>query len=265
MQNYFPKHFHEIVVQHNNHKHRADILIDDIVIEFQHSPISISEFNDRNVFFKKAGYRLAWVFDLSEQYGSENIYFQEYRTLDYLMHWKHPKKIFSNIRYLSDSNKDFALWFAYKDDDSDLFLLDKVIWSPINEYGERILNRFIVSQHIKTMNYEFNPQELFYTKEDNFKVALRQLKTKFPYEIKYKGVKEHRAIEYTCPRNKKFGIKLSSEGGCFYCQYCYMAVLKKREDTSKWAIYCTYPNQSRKLCNYMHPGYECDKVYIYSI
>ena len=38
---------------------------------------------------------------------------------------------------------------------------------------ERIMNRFMVSQYIKTMDYGFNPQELFYTKEDNFKTKRR--------------------------------------------------------------------------------------------
>ena len=217
MQNYFSQEYREIIVTHNNRRHRADILIDNIVIEFQHSPISISEFNDRNCFFKEAGYRLAWIFDLSEQYESENIYCHEQRDLDYLMHWKHPKKIFSNIQYLSDSNKNFVLWFAYNDEDSDLLLLDKVIWTPINEYGERIMNRFMVSQYIKTMDYGFNPQELFYTKEDNFKMILNKTKSKYYFKIKYKGVKNEKNIQknhftHTCAFACIFSILCSGVG-----------------------------------------------------
>ena len=45
-------------------KHRADICFKDYVIEFQHSPISASEFNERNWFYTTAGYKLIWVFDM---------------------------------------------------------------------------------------------------------------------------------------------------------------------------------------------------------
>ena len=264
MQNYFPQKFREVIVKYNNRKHRADILINNIVIEFQHSPISITEFNERNDFFKKAGYQLAWVFDLSEQYENESLYCKEQRNLDYLMHWKHPKRIFSDIK-LCDHDKNFALWFAHKSKNSDLILLDKVIWSPTNEYGKRSVNRFIVSQYTKAIGYNFDPHTLFYSKRENFKEILRKVKKELDCKIKYKGVKGHRANEYTCERRKNFGIKLSSENGCFYCKYCGMVLMKKRENKTEWAVYCSYPNQARETCNNLHPGYECDKVDVYGI
>ena len=54
MQNNFAKEAHEVVVSHQGKKHRADVLIGDIVIEFQFSPITAAEFEDRNTFFKKS-------------------------------------------------------------------------------------------------------------------------------------------------------------------------------------------------------------------
>jgi competence protein CoiA len=66
MQNYFEKDCQEVVVSYKGKKHRADVLIDDIVLEFQFSPITSAEFEDRNEFFRNAGYRLAWVFNLSQ-------------------------------------------------------------------------------------------------------------------------------------------------------------------------------------------------------
>ena len=72
MQSYFPKESREVVVNYKGRKHRADVLIGDIVLEFQYSPITAAEFDDRNSFFKNAGNRLAWVFNLS-QISDENL------------------------------------------------------------------------------------------------------------------------------------------------------------------------------------------------
>ena len=257
----------KVVVQHNNRCHRADILIDNVVIEFQHSPISIAEFNERNDFFKKSGLKLAWIFDMSYQYNSESIYFQEYRGTDYLMVWKHSKKIFADIEYLSDNNKDFALWFAYKTESSDLYRLDKVIWSPMNEYGDRIMNKFIVSQYMKIIDYGFDPKVLFFNKKENFKQILQKVKCICEFKIKVVGISGHKETDYICERTNKFGIELFKQYGCSYCKYCRMILQKRRNRKSQWAVYCTYPNQVRKTYKDTdtHPGYECDKAIVYGI
>ena len=67
MQNYFPEHQREVVVSNRFGTHRADILIENTVIEFQHSKITAEEYQNRTNFFIRSGYRIAWVFDLSEQ------------------------------------------------------------------------------------------------------------------------------------------------------------------------------------------------------
>lgn len=49
-QSKFPLHNREVIVEKDGIIHRADILINGTVIEFQHSPISSGEFEDRNSF-----------------------------------------------------------------------------------------------------------------------------------------------------------------------------------------------------------------------
>ena len=51
-QNQFPVDNQEIVFTKDNKIHRADVFINNTVIEFQHSPITEAEFNDRNNFYK---------------------------------------------------------------------------------------------------------------------------------------------------------------------------------------------------------------------
>ena len=66
-QKQFPEQYREVVIEHNGEKHRADICINNTVIEFQHSPISSEEINKRNNFYLSCGYNMIWVFDADEQ------------------------------------------------------------------------------------------------------------------------------------------------------------------------------------------------------
>ena len=59
--NKFPKENREVVVG----EHRADVLINNLVVEFQHSKISIEEFRARNDYYREKGYNIVWLFDVS--------------------------------------------------------------------------------------------------------------------------------------------------------------------------------------------------------
>ena len=59
----FPEANREIVVEKDGVKHRADVLINNFVIEFQHSPITAEEITERNNFYLSCGYTVVWVFD----------------------------------------------------------------------------------------------------------------------------------------------------------------------------------------------------------
>lgn len=92
----FPKECREVVVQNGEEKHRTDVLINNTVIEFQHSPISAEEIAKRNSFYRECGYKVVWVFD------AEGKIKNEYRdTLDPCLcretdlFWKRPQSKFS--------------------------------------------------------------------------------------------------------------------------------------------------------------------------
>ena len=59
----FPEENREVVVEKDGVKHRADVLINNFVIEFQHSPITAEEIIERNNFYLNCGYTVIWVFD----------------------------------------------------------------------------------------------------------------------------------------------------------------------------------------------------------
>jgi hypothetical protein len=278
MQEYFPKESREVVVRHKGKEHRADVLIGDIVIEFQYSPITAAEFDDRNEFFQNAGYRLAWVFNLS-QIPEDSLYASDEK--DNMMIWKHPMRIFANADYLGENNKRFALWFSFRgdcdlDDPEDEYLyMRRVVWAIKDEDGRYSMRRFFIFDRpiVFHVSERINPNHFFYSEKDfyedrlaEFKKELSELKKKHPFSVKYKGKKGEPRQAYICPRyDDKFGIDMWGETGCQYCRYCYMAAQTVNEDGKRmYASYCRYPTQVRELCE-SHPGYECPQVDIYEI
>ena len=88
-QNYFPLENREVIVKDNSVKHIADILIKNTVIEFQHSPISYKNFNQRNLFYTNIGYPLVWIFD-----ANDKIIFDRNEKCFY---WKEVQNQFENF------------------------------------------------------------------------------------------------------------------------------------------------------------------------
>ena len=91
MQKRFPEEQREIVVKYMGQTHRADILHRNQIIEFQYSPISTEELEERNDFYNAAGYNVAWVFDVQEQYGSKAITIMN-RDRELMYKWSNPKR-----------------------------------------------------------------------------------------------------------------------------------------------------------------------------
>ena len=103
----FPLETQEIVKTKDGQKHRADVLLEDkkVVCEFQHSPLSPEEFDDRNAFYNSLGYKVIWIFDLSDQYENGSI--ENYKSD--LYKWTRPKKTFNH--FVPKENPNVELYF----------------------------------------------------------------------------------------------------------------------------------------------------------
>ncbi len=66
------------------------------VVEFQHSDFSEKNFKERNLFYDNLGYKVVWLFDMSNQVASGNLHYQENSERDntLLFSWKKPKRAF---------------------------------------------------------------------------------------------------------------------------------------------------------------------------
>lgn len=95
-QNWFPKECQEVVVENNGVKHRADVLINGTVIEFQHSHISPQEIAERNKFYTACGYKIVWVFDAEGKIKNEfDDTIDPMRCREEDLCWKRAKREFS--------------------------------------------------------------------------------------------------------------------------------------------------------------------------
>ena len=93
-QSLFPKENQEIKLALGDTKHRADVMIDRTVIEFQHSIMPIKAFDDRNNFYFDLGNKVIWLFDLSDLLEDQMFYKETSEGLEF--HWRNPKKAFNN-------------------------------------------------------------------------------------------------------------------------------------------------------------------------
>lgn len=121
----------EKVLEHNNKKHIADLLIGDIVVEFQHSSISLDEFTERNEFYTTLGYKVVWVFDLIEE--RENGRFADNDYEGYYK-WAFAKKLFREMVF---SEVKATIYFQTSDDERDeVGVLERV--KDVYDEGRRV-------------------------------------------------------------------------------------------------------------------------------
>ena len=119
----FPINCQEVVVSNGKEKHFADVLINNTVIEFQHSPISIVEFYERNDFYNECGYKVVWVFDHIYKYQKEII--QDFKNPE-LYFWNPARKMF---RLLDLKKGEVAVFFQFSNDEEDQYALNQVGYS----------------------------------------------------------------------------------------------------------------------------------------
>ena len=93
-QSIFPKENQEFTFSLGETKHRADVLIDRTVVEFQHSLLPSSRFDDRNNFYFNLGYKVIWLFNVSALYEKGNLSYSA-GINELCFSWKNPKQAFN--------------------------------------------------------------------------------------------------------------------------------------------------------------------------
>ena len=215
MQNKFDEKCREVVVTHNGITHRADILKDGVVIEFQHSPISEDEIRARNEFYCAAGYKVAWVFDVRDK----KEYFSPNNGEDYnLLRWNWPLRCLRAFTPRANSPVSICLDF---DDRKSLLHsapdevyddIKRVNWSSEDYSGVSDFRYIAVDDghHIELGN-DTDLEELFRTPAQRLQTLLNENR---PYSEKCERVKGFARQSYICPQDGQW-----IHGRCFQCRY----------------------------------------------
>ena len=170
-QNRFPIENREVVMRHTfspedkyiykygivvgkEYIHRADVCIGNYVIEFQHSTITKQQFDLRNYFYSKCGYKVIWVFDFRDECASERMecYNEWFKPYDNggIWKWSYPSKLMSSV--IPQKDKNVRLIFQVADEVSDgIGYIELVTWAIDNVY-EADYKRFYTSYKITNFN-----------------------------------------------------------------------------------------------------------------
>lgn len=155
----FPKGNREVVVEHLGEQHRADVMACGYVIEFQHSPITSEEFDERNAFYRSFGKKVVWIFDFVNEYDEGKIeWYDDWgngNDRGGKFKWKYPKDFLHN--FIPQKSKDIIVFFQLvREDhaDKECNYIERVVWA-IEESGLSVFKRFYTSY-----NYPGNAPEL---------------------------------------------------------------------------------------------------------
>ena len=232
----FPEECREVVVTYNGEQHRADILIENHVIEFQHSPITPNEVMRRNNFYRNAGYQVIWVFDETTAFNMGNIV-QNDRD-DTRFDWKYANKSISCICPQEETDIAVVLQLtesAENESDEEAWLV-KVDWA-IKETSN------FVSYRVFFGNTDFSPdffttigrQHIMLNRRGRFQAFLRE---NGPYSLKCGRFKGNPRPWYICEQTKDWHNE-----ACKYCRYNLITEERMSSNSTyrKPYFYCCFP------------------------
>lgn len=195
-QSRFPENVREIVVEHRGECHRADILMGGYVIEFQHSPISAGEFERRNKFYMRAGYKVIWVFD--ETYAFGNEYISSSLDDENKFVWKWPNRALASVVPQRSTDIAIVLQLTEDHDDDGCEWLVKVEWAIVDDDGYADYRRFFIDDGFAPDLFtEDGLQNILLSKRKRFDAFLRDNQ---PYAPKCSRIKGNPRDWYICPK-----------------------------------------------------------------
>lgn len=210
----FPLDNQEIAMEANDEKHRADVFINGTVIEFQHSPLSCDEFDERNRFYTGLGYKVVWIFDVRDEYQEERIY--EIPGKNNVFGWDYAFHTLENYNPERDRKISIYLHFedyVYETDNKEHPCLYKIRW--ISPDG---MKRFVIDGN---EYHEFDVVE--------FKGVLKE---PVPSRVYNDMINNHKKCTYGhgnmffgCPISKSgyavtdLDYNGDQHGKCFDCKY----------------------------------------------
>lgn len=238
MQSNFPLECREVVLSKDGEIHRADILQDGVVVEFQHSPLSDSEFQDRNAFYRSFGYRVVWIIDVEDLFESEQLSFTDDNFT--IMCWKYAYKYLQSVVPQQDY-PNISIWLYLSSDDEDedsCENIQRVKWA-IDQDGYADYSHIVVdSDNLMNLDGDAHASMFSETAYERWSKYLSQHKR--GYSLKYQGIRGKPKACYTCPKTNGWA-KLWNQ--CCYCKHNGGFWSMRGRDHSKAMVACLYPHE----------------------
>lgn len=243
MQEQFPIECREVVMKHNGEIHRADVFKDGVVVEFQHSPITPQEFRERNTFYNTLGYKVAWVFDVSDKgivptIGKDGLpdYFHLY--------WERPLSVlrFGPVPQQDSVNAWVSICFYFgtieTGEDKPEYAIRRVNWSHVDHMSWKPTYKYfdVDDDHEIHMSGKMDMLDFFRTTVE----MMRKRLAKEPQQQFLRVVDRHRGFLAPCPKGKANGGMRTY--GCRDCEsfICSMTCVSGGSS----GVYCAYPAQA---------------------
>ena len=90
----FPRENQEITLTLGEVRHRADVLTETTVVEFQRSALTPEQFNERNTFYQDLGYKVVWLYDLRDAFREGALREEPHKDAGLRFSWGNPRKAF---------------------------------------------------------------------------------------------------------------------------------------------------------------------------
>lgn len=202
--------------------------------EYGISPITSTEFERRNLFYTKAGYKVIWVFDETEAYANEYIIGSGDNCDKFV--WKWPNRAIASV--VPQFTLDVAIIFQLiaEDDENDCDWLVKAEWAIAEDDTYADYRRFFIDDGF-TPDL-FSPtglRDIMLNKRRRFEAFLRNHS---PYEPKCKRMKGNPRSWYICEKTKEW-----HDDQCLGCRHNLITEYRKGTDYRRGGrfYYCCYP------------------------
>lgn len=172
----------EIPITIDEKTHIADVLIDNKVVEFQHSNISYDEIQERNNFYLKYTNKLIWVFDgIGKKFYMKaiphdryinriNIYTELDCSKEKEYYWKNQNKVIKDIKW----NDGLELYIQVNE--NYLIKVTKMLSDQFNGIAIKIEDFLKTLSNDIGYNGEFNGYSEYYRREEDIKRFKKQIR-----------------------------------------------------------------------------------------
>lgn len=214
IQSYFDFENQEIGIRDVNNKYfRADVLVDNLVIQIRNDFEDVEIFNETNKFLKEMGYDVIWLFNISHYKDADKI-----RLIE-----DDKYKASMPIKCLVQNKYKVPIFFCFRGDDEDDFYCTYVEW--VSCRGDYFSMNDISCSFKLEKGLDITLFSMRY--KDFLQRALRGYNCTEKY--KGRGLKGYSFNKYKCPKTGKF----MSDEDCIGCKNC-IAVECQRQ--SNWVV-----------------------------